>query len=246
MEVDDNDMDLDPLPDAPVATAPAVFTFQRLRPTVTTASEQDNEPSDTRGLPYLSNTGHGGIPFVYQSASQEPAWRCLDKGWGTPAFCHLASHFLQQQQQQPNKESDVEWLARFLAYIRLAERHELPTVIDHTEDESATGDSIGTRMITFKNTAAQYTRLIDGMVLIAQEEGGADWPGHARIHVWVSASHPRSLWYVLAVLFSSPRWEAAPPFWANDRMETALAHESVYLEFWKTAYARYQSRLGGQ
>ena len=191
-----------------------------------------------RGMRHLMDVAKEGIPFVFQSAREKGAWCALDYGWGTPAFCQLSRYLLSR-----DAEDDVEWMARFLAYIRIPERHQMPEVPDAIVLEQQCGSSIEERLELVKQTAEQYMRLVDGMVLAVQASCGAEWPGNAHILLWVHVHHPRPLWHTLKVLLTPPQWHSnTPPFWDAQRMENALADEPALLDFWKAVYARYQSR----
>lgn len=200
-------------------TGPRVLTIQRLRPSLPARPP----------MTVLQDAAAGAFPFVYAAADTPPTGHALEKKLGSPVFCHLALWLLQPEGR--GVEADIEWMARLLAYMRPAGRFELPTV------------SSGVDIAGFKRVAEEYQRSMPGMVLIAQEEGGQDWPNHGRIHMWVHAQQSQSMWHVLATLFSPAQWMGAPLFWASSRMEAALKDEPVYLEFWRATYARFQSRL---
>lgn len=193
-----------------------------------------------RGFPHLCEVGKQGIAFVYYTPAQGAKWQCLKNGWCSPAFCHAAAYLLANKPA----ENDLEWFARFLAYIRLEDRYELPSIPDHTPDETQAKLSVVVRMATFQTTAMVYEREIEGMVLIAQEEGRNHWPNHGRILIWTHSQHVKVMWKVLRVLLREPQWQQAPPFWAADKMLVALSEDPHLLSFWREAHARYQSLLG--
>ena len=235
---DDGDagVELDPLP-ASTDTIPMdmggeeeevarpVLSIQRLRPT---RPPSHTQPS-TAVPPFttLEDAAAGTFPFVYAAADTPATAHALEQRLGSPVFCHLALHLLQPD------EADIEWMARFLAYMRASGRFELPNA------SSAVGGSVA----NFRCEADAYQRSVPGLVLIAQEDGGQDWPNHGRIHMWVHAQQPQPLWHVLATLFAPAQWMGSPLFWMASRMETALQDEPVYLEFWRATFARFQSRL---
>lgn len=226
---DDSDagVELDSLPAGPMDigeeeeenVAQPLLSIHRLRPThpITTV------PPFTA----LENAAAGAFPFVFAATDTPAAAHALEKQLGSPVFCHLALQMLQPD------EADIEWLARLLAYMRALGRFELPNA------SSALGGSV----VNFRRAADEYQRSVPGLVLIAQEDGGQDWPNHGRIHMWVHAQQPQPLWHVLATLFAPAQWMGAPLFWMASRMETALKDEPVYLEFWRATFARFQSRL---
>lgn len=224
------------------AVAAAVMEIPRLRPTAPQPPSELGLPARPgRGMPHLKDVAKQGIPFAYKSTTEDPAWHDLDKGWCTPAFLHVATRLLKYHDNQG--ADDMEWMARFLAYSRLPARHQIPVSLDYTANEAATGTHHDARMVTLKQTASNYLGIVHGMVLVVQEACPLEWPGHARIHLWVNADEPKPLWHVLSTLLSFPQWEAAPPFWNASLMDAALASEPHYLGFWKSAYARYQSLL---
>jgi hypothetical protein len=233
---DDGDagVELDPLPTGPMdigeeeeeeEAARPVLSIQRLRPT--------RPPSHTQPIttvaPFtvLEDAAAGTFPFVYAAADTPATAHALEKRLGSPVFCHLALQLLQPD------EADIEWMARFLAYMRASGRFELPNA----------SSAVGGGVMNFRRAADAYQRSVPGLVLIAQEDGGQDWPNHGRIYMWVHAQQTQPLWHVLATMFAPAQWMGAPLFWMASRMETALKDEPVYLEFWRATFARFQSRL---
>lgn len=180
----------------------------------------------------LINLAGTAIPFVYWDVNKNILeWHCFNGARATPVLCHLATRLVGHARNLPMGD-DLDWFARLLAYVRIADRHKIHH--DGILDELFMGPGEQEELVgRFHRAALFAAQNAPTLIVLGQEADGA---GRGKPHLWVGTAQVRPIWHVAALLFAEAHW----PAWDHGRMQSALADRPNLLEFWNAAHERFQ------